>query len=63
MVSIGSSFIFLICIIIDPSGFSIPNDKLSFLYCFGNGLIATALTIFLMLLALQYINSTKASIL
>ena len=63
MVSLGSSLIFLVLMLIESKGINIPSDKTAFIYCIVNGLIATALPMVLMLLGLQYINSTKASIL
>lgn len=62
-VSIGSSIIFLVLSLFDKGSIVIPYDIATLAYCVGNGFISTALPMFLMLIGLKHINSTKASIL
>ena len=62
-VSIGSTVIFFALSMFDRGNVMIPYDLASWMYCIGNGFISTALPMFLMLIGLKHINSTKASIL
>lgn len=62
-VSIGSTILFLALSLLNKGSIVMPSDAVTLAYCIGNGFIATALPMFLMLIGLKYISSTKASIL
>lgn len=61
LVSLGNSILFLIISFVDQS-FFVPHFSSVWVNLLGVALIATVLPIFLLLISLKYISSTKASI-